>query len=254
MSRPRGTSLRRAARLRLGLAGDGAENRTPSKQVVSELDLQVKRELVAQAMSVACPAPQSKVIRMKKMWHQRRIGSSGVPPVTEHVPLDDSGTWLPSAKQSKSEAVRPDMPNRCPALEVVDCATMAAASVTEYAQAHLVLYRLWRQTCGRQETLGPAPALKLLERMGLVQAGSLFQDRVTGQLWLSKAWREAAGAAFGLNLPQFVSMAGRLGKMMLNGGAEVTDDDEGPSHVQGVMEFVSQPGFAAVTTALPAPE
>eukprot|EP00747_Dinoflagellata_sp_TGD_P068004 gnl/TRDRNA2_/TRDRNA2_155526_c0_seq3.p1 gnl/TRDRNA2_/TRDRNA2_155526_c0~~gnl/TRDRNA2_/TRDRNA2_155526_c0_seq3.p1 ORF type:complete len:162 (+),score=29.67 gnl/TRDRNA2_/TRDRNA2_155526_c0_seq3:223-708(+) len=153
------------------------------------------------------------------------------------IPLDDAGDWRAPFKASRAEAVRPDMPSRCPAFERLDLAELAAAEVVEYAEAHLKLYRCWRRCCGpSQDTLGQVQALKLFERGGLI--GSTFPDRVAAQLWISRVWRSAADGNFGLNLPQFVRFAGRLGRMLAGGAWSEDDDDAGLT--AGVIEFVGR--------------
>jgi len=63
---------------------------------------------------------------------------------------------------------------------------------------------------------------------------------VTAQLWISRVWRDMTGGAFGLNLPQFVGFARRIGQLLL-GSADTDDGEEdSPSHLECVLEFVSR--------------
>lgn len=205
--------------------------------ITSELDLEIKRELVSQALLISRPAPQIKVSKMRKIWNQEQHAP-------EAVPLDDSGTWLPPQRQSRMEAVRADAPERCPALEALDFDVLAASEVCEYAHSHLALWRCWRRNCGTsQDTLGQAQMLKILERSNLVgNAGdAVFPDKVAAQLWLLRVWRKASDGAFGLRLPQFVELIGKLGCMLLSGGLAADEDlSEASEHgrIEGVLEFV----------------
>jgi len=230
-----GRSARRSARSRLGISDTRKDGeRTKNPQVLNELDLAIKKELVSQALRLAHPAPSSKVARVRKKWLQ-----SSRPTLGMHIPLDDEGQWALAVPPTRLETVRPDACGSCPALDPLDFDCLAAEGVSEYAKAHLSLYRCWLRWCGQgQDTLGQAPMLKLIERIGLVGQGATFPDRVTAQLWLSKEWRDTAGGAFGLSLPQFVALVGRIGCRML--GSQGNDEElDGPSHVEGVVNFVN---------------
>lgn len=209
--------------------------------VTSELDLEVKRELVTQALLLARPAPQNKTSRMRRMWQGQHARDS-----KDLVPLDDEGVWSLSTKQTRAEATRPDAPEKCPAMVALDFEELAAPEVIEYARAHLSLYRFWTRSCGPgKETLGQAQMVRLVERGGLVGSGGIFADKVTAQLWFARNWRDAAGGAFGLNLPQFVTLVGRLGAMMASGGAGEEDPNR-QKVIAGVMEFMSRNVLAKV--------
>lgn len=231
-------SLRRRTKSRLGIA-EGRKERGGAKEphTVAELDLAVKRELVCQALLLVRPAPKAKAIRLRRQWLRSGRSNGGTA-----VPLDDSGAWTLGMPPTKAEEIRLDAPQSCPALEAVDFESFAAPRVAEYAQAHLALYRCWLRACGQsQETLGQVGMLKLLERGAMIGPGALFPDRVAAQLWMSREWRDVAEGAFGLNLPQFVVLAGKLGCRLLgNQGASGADDEEaGPSSVDGVIEFAA---------------
>jgi len=203
--------------------------------ITSELDLEIKRELVCQALVLARPAPQNKTVRLRKQWEPREG--------RDHLlPLDDSGEWVLPTRPCSIESARPDAPERCPALEALDFAKSAAPEVTEYAEAHLQLYRCWARSCGQEkESLGQLQLLKLVERGGLVGPGALFQDRVAAQLWVSRVWRDLAEGAYGLNLPKFVHLAGRIGRMLLEGTQADADDGDGGQGLRaGAMEFVGR--------------
>lgn len=201
--------------------------------VTSELDLEIKRELVCQALVLAHPAPQNKTTRLRRQWEPRDKELL--------LPLDDNGAWVLPGRPLPIEAVRPDAPERCPALEAIDFPTMAAAEVTEYAEAHLTLYRCWSRSCGQgKESLGQLQLLKLLERGGLVGPGALFADRVSAQLWVSRVWRDVAEGAYGLNLPKFVHLAGRIGNMLLEGMRADAEEPTGARLRAGAVEFVSR--------------
>merc|ERR1712039_431219 len=143
-------------------------------------------------------------------------------------------------------SARADAPQLCPALEPLDFEALVAPEVSGYARAHLCLYRWWRRRCSQgQNTLGQAQMLKLMDRGGLLGAGALFQDRVSAELWLSRLWRDVTGGAFGLNLPQFVGVAGKLGQMLVGDvgtGAVDATDVSGLGHIEGVLEFVNRIG------------
>eukprot|EP00933_Yihiella_yeosuensis_P056049 TRINITY_DN55025_c0_g1_i1.p1 TRINITY_DN55025_c0_g1~~TRINITY_DN55025_c0_g1_i1.p1 ORF type:complete len:230 (-),score=46.12 TRINITY_DN55025_c0_g1_i1:29-718(-) len=218
-------------------------------QAVSELDLAVKRELVCQALLLSKPAPQSKVLKLRKKWKSE--SGRFVPDV---IPLDDSGQWVLPVKQTSLEAVRPDsVVDNCPALESLDFSELAAPMVLEYSHAHMAMYRCWRRsTALSQDTLGQAQFLKLLDRCGgIIGAGELFPDKVAAQLWLTRIWREAAEGNFGLSLPQFVDLASELGRLLLGGkpmlpasaasaALSQDEDDDNPSKMAGLLEIVSR--------------
>jgi len=220
---------------------DPETRRESSKEkefVTSELDLEIKRELVVQALLLTRPAPQNKVARLKKQWKPRGAG--------EIIALDDEGKWALSQKATKAETVRPDAPERCPALEPIDFEDLVAPEVWEYAQAHLSLYRWWVRSCGNgRDSLGQAQVQRLLEKSGLIgeSGGAVFPDRISCQLWLSRVWRELAPGAFGLNLPQFVLLCGRIGQMLEGTPKPDEDDDDDcapssrQSHLKGVLAF-----------------
>lgn len=198
---------------------------------VAELDLAVKRELICQAMSVAKPAPGRKAERLKRRWQKLNRHGRG-----SEIPLDDSGEWTLSSRQAKVETIRPDAPNQCPALDELDFDALAADQVSEYASAHLMLYRHWYRACGAsQDTLGQAPALKILERAGLLGPNGSFPDRLAAQLWLSREWRGLTNGEFGLTFPQFIVFAGKIGCRRL--GEDGGNEDDGPSHVDGLLAF-----------------
>mmetsp|Transcript_57260 Transcript_57260/g.145428 ORF Transcript_57260/g.145428 Transcript_57260/m.145428 type:complete len:991 (+) Transcript_57260:454-3426(+) len=222
---------------------EGAQLREASKEkncVTSELDLEIKRELVVQALLLTRPAPQNKAARLKKQWKPRT--DSAV------IGLNDEGGWALGGKATRAEAVRPDAPERCPALEPLDFEDLAAPEVFEYSNAHLQLYRWFVRACGNsRDSLGQAQVQRLLERNGLVgdQSGALFPDRVTAQLWLSRVWRELAPGNYGLNLPQLVTLAGRIGHMLedsagaadMASGSDTEEPPPKPSHIMGVLAF-----------------
>jgi len=241
----RSRSLRAQSRQRLGLAGaiEAAARElltSGSEKATSELDLEVKRELVCQALLLPKPAPQTKVARLRRQWQEGEPRSGQL----DAVPLDDGGAWVAVARPMRAEAVRPDAPERCPAMEALDFEALAAAEVAEYAQAHLALYRCWRRSCGAsQDTLGQERMLKLIERGSLIGAGGLFPDKVTAQIWFSRIWRDVAEGAFGLRLHQFVRLVGRLGRMLAEGPAALAadaaaEDADGSRRIEGVLEFV----------------
>lgn len=199
--------------------------------VLSELDLEIKRELISQAFLLVRPAPRNKTARLKRMWAPR----DG----TDYLPLDDNGHWILPGGPTRSEAARPDAPERCPAFMPLDFQEMAAPACLNYAQAHLSLYRWWVKSCGQgKHSLGQEKILRLLDHKGLVGngEGTLFHDRVNAQLWLSKMWRELADGAHGLNIPQFIELAGRIGRMLSGFDA---DDAEGMSHIGGVLAYIA---------------
>eukprot|EP00929_Paragymnodinium_shiwhaense_P012288 TRINITY_DN11916_c0_g1_i4.p1 TRINITY_DN11916_c0_g1~~TRINITY_DN11916_c0_g1_i4.p1 ORF type:complete len:626 (+),score=115.16 TRINITY_DN11916_c0_g1_i4:599-2476(+) len=238
----RSPSLSKQSRTRLGMTAPDSGLPKPEK-VVSELDLEVKRELVAQALLLVRPAPQALVARMKKLWSDK--GSARF--MGELVPLDDSGEYLLPFKRSKAEATRKDTPERCPAVEALDLEGLAAPEVTAYAHAHQLLYRCWRRCIGMQSggavTLRQGAVLKLLERIGVVGEGCLHSGRISAQLWLTNVWRDIADGAFGLDFLQFIVFAGKTGRLLLGGAWEAPAADDGPSFIQGVLEFSSRPGL-----------
>merc|ERR1712060_58101 len=101
-----------------------------------------------------------------------------------------------------------------------------APDVLEYAKIHLALYRSFVKGCGAgRDSLGQAQVLKMVEKAGLIgDSQALWQDRVSSQLWLSRVWRELAPGVFGLNLPQFVVLAGRIGRMLKHGGVAIDQE------------------------------
>lgn len=224
----------RSTRQRLGLANSTAARETSVRlpPVISPLDLEIKRELVSQALLLVQPAPMSKVARLRKKWQQKQDGMRDA----AELPLDDDGAWALPWKPTACEAVRPDAPGRSPALEALHFDELVAPDVLEYARAHLSIYRCWSRNCGMQETLGQAQVLKLLERGGVVS--DVFQDKVSAQLWLTRIWRSAAVGAFGLSFPRFVCLASRIGKLLIAGCDAPEDEEDAPSHIQGVLEFV----------------
>lgn len=232
----RSGSVARQSRLRLGVRErkDSKESiNQESKVITSELDLQIKRELVCQALLMVRPALPAKATRQRKLWLEKNIESRTN---AEIIPLNDEGAWIGLAQPSRVETPRPDAPERCPALLPLDIEALVESELIEYVAAHLSLYRCWRRSCASsQGTLGQVQFVKLVERAGLVGTGAVFADRIAVQLWVQKAWREIDGA-YGVNLPQFVSVAGRLGKMLL--GDPIDEDGETASHIQGVLEFV----------------
>jgi len=228
-------SLQTQSKQRLGLFKPATQEKPKkNKMVTSPLDLEIKRELVAQALLLAKPAPQNKVSRLRKQWMSEDAEAH------ESVPLNDKGTWI-SAKATHPE-VRHDAPERCPCLEALDFEDLVIPEVSEYARAHFDLYRIWLRSCGPgQSSVGQAQMLKLLERRGLVGAGQLFAERIEAQLWLTKVWRTAADGAFGLDLPQFVRIASWLGAMMRGEEVEVQSER---APVSGLLEFVRSGGAA----------
>lgn len=213
--------------------GGSSSSTSPPPQVTSELDLEIKRELISQALMVSRPAPQNKTVRLKKLWEKD-------PRVEDLVPLDDNGAWVLPGKQMRACAVRGDAPDRCPALETLDFEALAAPEVMEYAKAHLALYRCWVRSCGQGKgTLGQAQMLRLMERVSMVGHGCVFADRIGAQLWVSRMWRDIAPGSFGVNLPQFVTMASKLGRM-LNGipDAEKEGGPDWQTQREGLVEFV----------------
>lgn len=202
--------------------------------VTSELDLEIKRELVSQAMLLARPAPRNKCTRLRRLWEPRQ------PEVKDFLPLDEDGTWSLPGRPQRSEAARRDAPEQCPAFMPLDFQELAASKVLDYSQAHLALFRWWAKSCGQgKHSLGQEKVLRLLERKGLVSSGegSLFHDRVNAQLWLSKMWRDMSDGTFGLNIPQFIELAGKIGRMLAGFDA---DDVEGFSHISGVLTYMAK--------------
>eukprot|EP00928_Gymnodinium_smaydae_P045553 TRINITY_DN30359_c0_g1_i1.p1 TRINITY_DN30359_c0_g1~~TRINITY_DN30359_c0_g1_i1.p1 ORF type:complete len:785 (+),score=170.24 TRINITY_DN30359_c0_g1_i1:301-2655(+) len=206
--------------------------------VTSELDLEVKRELVHQALLVAHPAPQAKALRMRRRWLQElKAGPKGGRGL---IPLDDDGEWVLPGRPTRAEAVRPDAPARCPALDALDCEVLAAEGVNAYARSHLAAYRCWVRSCGQsQDTLGQVQMLKLLERGGMIGAGASFPDRVAAQLWLSREWRDVALGAFGVTFPQFVALLSRLGRRLVGSGEAKEEEGEEPSHIESIEAIMA---------------
>jgi len=199
--------------------------------VLSELDLEIKRELISQAMLLVRPAPRNKTARLKRQWVPREG--------RDFIPLDDDGNWTLQGGAGRTEQARRDAPERCPAFVPLEFEELGAPACLQYAQAHLTLYRWWVKSCGQgKHSLGQEKVLRLLERKGLVGtgAGELFHDRVTAQLWLSKVWRDMSDGTFGLNIPQFIELAGKIGRML--SGFE-TDDVDGLSHIGGVLAYMA---------------
>eukprot|EP00927_Polykrikos_kofoidii_P030196 TRINITY_DN26020_c0_g1_i1.p1 TRINITY_DN26020_c0_g1~~TRINITY_DN26020_c0_g1_i1.p1 ORF type:complete len:1011 (+),score=158.42 TRINITY_DN26020_c0_g1_i1:300-3035(+) len=212
------------------------DEHTTTCLTTSELDLEIKRNLISHAFMLSKPAPQNKTVRLKRLWD-----TDGR--VEDFVPLDDSGKWALSGKQPKAAAVRSDAPDRCPALEIVDFASLAEPQVVRYARAHLALYRMWTRNCGQgRDSLGQPQMLRLMERLNLVGQGALFSDRIAAQLWLSRMWREVASGAYGLNLPQFVGLVGRLGRMIL-GISEAEGEVDPQTQRSGMLEIASRAGL-----------
>lgn len=225
-------------RTRTGLPERRESTKAERNVVTSELDLEIKRELVTQALLLVKPAPQIKTARLRKQWN------STTRPIGDYVPLDDEGAWALSTRRARAEGTRPDAPDRCPAFEVLDFGALTADPVMEYAKAHLALYRFWCKSCGQgKESLGQAQMMRLVERAGLVGTGKMWPDKVSANLWFSRFWREFTAGAYGLNLPQFVALIGRIGRMMCAGigpEAEGSEDAERVTHVAGVLEFVGR--------------
>lgn len=199
--------------------------------VVSELDLEIKRELVSQTLLLTRPAPRNKTARLRKTWAPR----DG----KDYLPLDENGAWTLPDRPARTEQQRPDAPERCPAFMQLDFEELAAPRCWEYAQAHLLLYRWWVKACGQgKQSMGQEKIMRLFERKGLVGAGegTLFRDRVSAQLWLSKIFRDMSDGSFGLNIPQFIELAGKIGRMLLGFDA---DDVDGISHISGVLAYMS---------------
>lgn len=236
------SSLRMQSRQRLGLSKSGTQDKPPkeSKMVTSPLDLAIKKQLIAQALLLAKPAPQAKVSRLRKQWFSEDQDCA------EAIPLDDEGEWVRTDLPADARPeVRLDAPERCPCLEELDFEALVIPDVREYARAHFDLYRSWVKSCGPgQSTLGQAQMLKLLERRGFVGPGLLFGERLAAQLWLTKVWRVAAESAFGLDLGQFVRLASRLG-LLLRGEDEKDGADIDKVAVGGVLEFVRAGGAGA---------
>jgi len=211
-----------------------------SKMVISPLDLEIKRELIAQALLLSKPAPMCKVARLRKQWFCEEQG------ISENIPLDDDGAWLQTECPQKTfPEIRHDAPDRCPCLEQIDFHELVIPEVGEYARAHFALYRAWVRACGpQQSTVGQAQMLKLLERRGFVGQGQLFADRIAVQLWLTRVWKVAADNAFGLDLRQFVRLSSRLGVMLRGEGADGPEAaaDLDKVIVGGVLEFVRRGG------------
>lgn len=233
-------SLSSQSKQRLGRSSSKTAPGKPkgTMMVTSPIDLEIKRELIAQALLLARPAPQSKVARLRKQWAADPLSPLDV------SPLADDGDWwaqndIPADARPE---VRSDAPGRCPALEVLDTEELVLPDVAEYAQAHLALYRIWLRGCGAsQDSMGQAQLMKLLERRGFVGPGMLFSDRVAAQLWLSKTWRVAAEGAFGLDFVQFVCVCGRLGDLLAGDGAGRDATATGPS-ISGLLEFMRRAG------------
>lgn len=198
--------------------------------VVSELDLEIKRELVSQTLLLTRPAPRNKTARLRRTW-EPRDGK-------DYLPLDEDGAWTLPNRPQRTEQKRPDAPERCPAFMQLDFQELAAPKCWEYAQAHLLLYRWWAKSCGQGKQMGQEKIMRLFERKGLVGAGegTLFRDRVSAQLWLSKIFRDMSDGSFGLNIPQFIELAGKIGRMLSGFDA---DDDDGISHISGVLAYMS---------------
>lgn len=200
--------------------------------VVSELDLEIKRELVSQTLLLTRPAPRNKTARLRRTWEPRHG--------TDFLPLDDHGAWTLPDRPARTEQQRPDAPDRSPGFMHLDFEELAAPRCWEYAQAHLLLYRWWAKSCGQgKQSMGQEKMMRLFERKGLVGAGGLpyiFHDRVSAQLWLSKMFRDMSDGSFGLNIPQFIELAGKIGRMLLGFDA---DDVDGISHISGVLAYMS---------------
>lgn len=209
--------------------------------VTSQLDLEIKRELIAQTLLLAKPAPQGKVSRLRKQW------ISDDTDCRDTIPIDDDGAWVRADLPADSRhEVRPDAPDRCPCLEALDFEDLVIPEISEYSRAHFALFRTWIRSCAGQSSVGQAQMMKLLERRNFVGAGLLFAERVAAQLWLTKVWRAAADGAFGLDLPQFVRIASWLGTMLrTKAGAEPPEggpESEKLPKVGGVLEFVRSGG------------
>lgn len=223
------------ARLRRALSRSRSRLSEPPQpeagMVVSELDLEIKRELVSQTLLLTRPAPRNKTARLRKTWAPR----DG----KDYLPLDENGAWTLPDRPARTEQQRPDAPERCPAFMQLDFEELATPRCWEYAQAHLLLYRWWVKACGQgKQSMGQEKIMRLFERKGLVGAGegTLFRDRVSAQLWLSKIFRDMSDGSFGLNIPQFIELAGKIGRMLLGFDA---DDVDGISHISGVLAYMS---------------
>lgn len=239
------SSISAQAKQRLGLGKTVSEEkpRRTKRYITSPLDLEIKRELVAQALLLARPAPMVKVSRLRKQW------LTDVPSLREVAPLDDAGEWVKVVPEELRPEVRSDAPERCPALEALDFEGLVTPDVLEYSRSHLALYRAWFQGCGpAQSTLGQAQLVKLLERRGFVGPKLLFQERLAAQLWLTKIWRSVADGAFGLDFVQFVHVVGRIGDLLLAGDEAAEAGAAAESHalsVRGVLEFTRRGGADA---------
>jgi len=251
VDRRRSVSLRSKRRLgmtRRQTREAGQEKQKEKKKMVSSpLDLEIKRELIAQTLLLARPAPQSKVFKLRNQW----CGEAAPDPQElEPLPLDDSGDLVTNGSRAAASdypAVRPDAPGRCPAMEPLDFGELVAPDVVNYAKAHLALYRLWAKSCGPgQSTLGQVPLEKIIDRRGFVGSGRPFTDKIHVQLWLTRKWRDFAAGSFGLDFQQFVQVAGCLGSMLGNAGvAPATDAAEQPDScmlLRGVLDFVNHDG------------
>lgn len=226
-----GARLRRAMQRSRSRISTGEAPQPEPGMVMSELDLEIKRELVSQALLLSRPAPRNKTLRLRKQW-EPRDGN-------HFLPLDDDGRWTLPGRPPRTEVARQDAPERCPALVPIDFEESAAPRALEFSQAHLHLYRWWARSCGQgKNTLGQEKVLRQLERNGLVGsgAGQIFPDRVSAQLWLSKQWRDLADGAYGLNVPQFMELAGKIGRMLTGIDA---DDVDGLSHISGILEYMA---------------
>jgi len=245
VERRRSISMR--SRRRLGLTRRPSKEagqekpKEKKKMITSPLDLEIKKELIAQSLLLARPAPQSKVLKLRS---QRSGEAAQDPNELDPLPLDDNGDPVASGYP----AVRPDAPARSPAMEPLDFGELAAPDVANYAKAHLTLYRLWVKSCGPgQSTLGQVPLEKLMDRRGFVGPGRLFPDRIHVQLWLTRKWRDFAAGSFGLDFPQFVQVAGCLGIMLGNAGAapatDAAEQSEANLLLRGVVDFVDHDGL-----------
>mmetsp|Transcript_120507 Transcript_120507/g.239864 ORF Transcript_120507/g.239864 Transcript_120507/m.239864 type:complete len:924 (+) Transcript_120507:122-2893(+) len=251
MDRRRSISMR--SRRRLGMTRRPSKEdrqekpKEKKKMVTSPLDLEIKKELIAQTLLLARPAPQSKVLKLRNQWYGEAAPD---PQELEPLPLDDNGDLVTSsgrAAASDYPAVRPDAPGRCPAMEPLDFGELVAPDVVNYAKAHLALYRLWARSCGPgQSTLGQVPMEKLMDRRGFVGPGRPFADKIHVQLWLTRKWRDYAAGSFGVDFQQFVQVAGCLGNMLANGGAapatDAAEQTESNILLRGVVDFINHDG------------
>jgi hypothetical protein len=205
-----------------------------SRMVTSPLDLEIKRELVAQALLLVRPAPQNKITRLRRVT------------ADDTIPLDDEGAWAQAETPDETRPeIRSDAPERCPALEALDFGTLVVPDVAEFAQAHYALYRVWCRHCApAQETVGQGQMMKLFERRNFVGPDRLFPDRIAAQLWLTKLWRIAADGAFGVDFKQFVYVVGRMGCLLLHddGVPEAVSAEPLCASIRGVLEFVRHGG------------